>query len=94
PQPVGDHRRPQQAVAEAEAAGLTVVDLREATLTVEFFDIGAVIFFLRKVVWTVPGFTVAAYRDRLLALHEHIRRPGRFVCHARRLLIEVTKPAV
>ncbi|MGH9019342.1 MAG: class I SAM-dependent methyltransferase, partial [Acidimicrobiales bacterium] len=45
PQPVGDHRRPQQAVAEAEAAGLTVVDLREATLTVEFFDIGAVIFF-------------------------------------------------
>ena len=29
-----------------------------------FNDVGAVVYSLRKVLWTVPGFTVAAYRDR------------------------------
>ena len=91
PQPVGDGRSPRRAVAEAEAAGLDVVDLREASLTVDFFDVGAVVFFLRKVLWTVPGFTVAAYRDRLFELHELIGREGRFVSHAQRFLIEATK---
>lgn len=38
----------------------------------EFFDVAAVIVFLRKVIWTVPGFTVPACRDRLRALHEQI----------------------
>ena len=33
-------------------------------LRAEFFDIGAVIYFLRKVVWTVPDFTVDRYRER------------------------------
>jgi hypothetical protein len=36
------------------------------------YDIGAVTYFLRKVLWSVPGFTVEAYRDRLAALHEQI----------------------
>jgi SAM-dependent methyltransferase len=36
------------------------------------FDVGAVVWFLRKVVWTVPGFTVDAHLDRLRALHDVI----------------------
>lgn len=35
----------------------------------EFFDIGAIVYFLRKVIWTVPDFTVARYRDRRYDLH-------------------------
>jgi hypothetical protein len=45
------------AVAGAEAAGLEVVDLRQEALRMEFHDIAAVVAFLRKVIWTVPGFT-------------------------------------
>ena len=33
-------------------------------LRVEFFDVAAVVHFLRKVPWTVPGFTPDAYGDR------------------------------
>jgi len=91
PQEVSQSRSPQRAVADAEAAGLEVIDLREQALKVEFFDIGAVVYFLRKVLWTVPGFTVDGYREQLARLHEHIQSHGSFVSHAQRFLIEATK---
>ena len=92
PQPVGDPRRALRAVANARGCGLDVVDFREQGLRVDFYDIAAVVYFLRKVLWTVPGFTVARYRDRLLALHQRIQDEGRFVCHSQRFLIEARKP--
>lgn len=48
-------------------------------------------YFLRKVIWIVPGFTVEAYRDRLRELHERIEREGPFVAHSTRFLIEARK---
>lgn len=75
-----------------QAAGLAVVDLREQALRVEFYDVGAVVHFLRKVPWTVPGFTVDGYRDQLAQMHERIRARGPFVSHAQRFLIEARKP--
>ncbi len=91
-QPVGVPRKVATVTKEAEGAGLEIRDLREATLRVEFFDIGAVVHFLRKVLWTVPDFSVERYRDRLLALHGIIERNSSFVCHSERFLVEVTKP--
>jgi SAM-dependent methyltransferase len=88
PQPVSQSRSPQVAVAEATEAGLEVVDLREQALRVEFFDVAAVVHFLKKVLWTVPGFTVAGYREPLARMHEHIQANGSFVCHSQRFLIE------
>jgi len=35
-----------------------------------FFDIGAVIYILRKCVWWVPDFSVERYLDKLRALVE------------------------
>ncbi|MFI9648668.1 class I SAM-dependent methyltransferase [Streptomyces sp. NPDC052040] len=85
-------RDPRRARAEAEAAGLDVVDLREARLRMEFHDIGAVVHFLRKVVWMVPGFTVERHEERLRSLHERIRTQGPFVAHSTRFLVEARKP--
>ena len=92
PWPAGSLRDPDVARTAAEAAGLTVTDLRFERLRTVFDDVGAVVYFLRLVVWIVPGFTVAAYRDRLRDLHEQIERDGPFVAHATRFLIEATKP--
>jgi SAM-dependent methyltransferase len=92
PQPVNQERSPQHAAAAAQAAGLVVVDLRQETLRTAFNDVGAVVHFLRKVIWAVPGFTVERYRDRLVELHDHIQRSGSFVAHAQRFLIEAHKP--
>ncbi|MGW3808510.1 class I SAM-dependent methyltransferase [Micromonospora sp. NPDC005113] len=92
PLPPPTQRHPEQAVAAARAAGLTVVDLRRATLRAVFHDIGAVVWFLRKVIWTVPDFTVDRYRPQLRALHHRITTEGPFVAHAHRFLIEATHP--
>ena len=59
PQPVNPARNPERAAAAAGAAGLEVVDLRQEALRTVFNDVGAVVYFLRKVIWTVPGFTSA-----------------------------------
>lgn len=92
PQPEArEGRRPEVEAAEAREAGLEVVDLRSERLRTEFHDIGAVVYFLRKVVWMVPGFTVAGYRDRLRELDERIRAEGPFVAHSARFLIEARR---
>jgi SAM-dependent methyltransferase len=94
PQPLGRSRRePERARYEAEQAGLQVADLRTAELKMEFFDVGAVVYFLRKVIWFVSDFTVEKYRPGLRALHEQIQRDGPFVAWSRRFLIEARKPA-
>jgi SAM-dependent methyltransferase len=92
PQPVSPARDPRRAVAAAEAAGLAVTDLREQALRTVFNDVGAVVYFLRKVLWTVPGFTVEGYREQLRRMHEQIQARGPFVAHAQRFLIEARKP--
>jgi SAM-dependent methyltransferase len=93
PQPAPDqpNRDPKWSVLAAERVGLTVADLREYHGRMEFNDVAAVVVFLRKVIWIVPGFTVAGYRDRLRALHEQIERDGPFLATTVRFLIEARR---
>jgi SAM-dependent methyltransferase len=92
PQPeAGAERHPDIQREQAESAGLRIIDLRMERLRAEFFDIAAVIYFLRKVIWVVPGFTVDAFRERLRELHERITSDGPFVAHSTRVLIEARK---
>jgi SAM-dependent methyltransferase len=91
PQPVNESRSVERTRAAAEAADLELADVRSCALRVEFFDVGAVIHFLRKVHWTVPGFTPENYLTRLRALHEQIEREGVFVSTAQRLLVEARR---
>jgi SAM-dependent methyltransferase len=92
PQPVRPGSSARWAAGQAERAGLVVVDLREEALRTVFNDIAAVVYFLLKVLWTVPGFTVAGYLDRLRLLYAKIQAEGPFVAHAQRFLIEARKP--
>ena len=93
PQPVSRRRSSERVTRDAEAAGLDVVDLRQEALRVAFNDVASVIYFLRKVVWTVPGFTVEGYRDQLASLHAQIESEGTFIAHSQRLLVEAHKPS-
>ncbi|GAA1419281.1 class I SAM-dependent methyltransferase [Catellatospora coxensis] len=88
----GTGRLPQTSAAGAESAGLTVTELRPQALRTEFFDVAAVIVFLRKVIWTVPGFDVVKYHDRLVAMDARIRAEGPFVAHSQRFLLTARKP--
>lgn len=92
PERDGPTRDPKWSVRGAERAGLDVVDVRGFRGRMEFGDIAAVVYFLRKVIWIVPGFTVTAYAGRLRALHERIESCGPFAATSVRFLIEARKP--
>lgn len=91
PQPVSDARSPARAVSESEAQGLECVRVESATLRVEFYDVGALVYFLRLVPWTVPDFSVARYGDALRRAQDVIESEGMFVSHSTRFLIELRK---
>ena len=87
------HARDHELEAEhARAAGLKVLTCRNERLELEFFDVGAIVYFLRKVVWTVPGFTVDRFHSRLVDIHEQIERDGVFRSTTSRTLFEARKP--
>lgn len=92
PLPAERRRRdPQDEASSAVAAGLTVEDLRTARCRMEFHDVGAVVWILRKCVWWVPDFSVDRYRNELLALDDRMRRGEPFVAHSTRHLIELRR---
>jgi len=92
PQPDTSPRTPETALANATEVGLRVEDLRAERLRATFSDVGAVVYFLRLVIWTVPDFSVDKYWDRLSAMHRQIEDHGPFVAHSTRFLIEAVKP--
>ena len=93
PQPAARRgRHPDDETAAARAAGLEIVDLHTARLRIEIYDVSAVVYLLRKVIWWVPGFTVEEYQDRLRDLHDLIQRDGPFIAHSTRHLIEARRP--
>lgn len=85
-------RHPDDEVAAARRAGFDVVDVRTVRTCIELFDVAAVVYLLRKVIWWVPGFTVEEHRDRLRDLDALIRRDGVFVAHSSRHLLELRRP--
>lgn len=92
--PLPEQRRgrdPRREAEAAETAGLTVTALRPARCRMEFYDIGAVVWILRKCVWWVPDFSVERYRDELIELDGRLRTEGAFVAHSTRHLIEAQR---
>jgi len=88
----GDGRDPESEAAEAERAGLRVEDLHVARCRMEFHDVGAVVWTLRKCVWWVPDFSVERYAARLRDLDAQLRLGRPFVAHSTRHLIEASRP--
>lgn len=92
--PLPEHRQgrdPRREAGQAEAAGLTVTDLRTARCRMVFLDVGAVIWILRKCVWWVPDFSIDRYLGKLLELDDLLRHRGPFVAHSTRHLIEAQR---
>jgi hypothetical protein len=79
--------------AAAKDAGLVVTDLRTARCRMEFYDVGAVVWILRKCVWWVPDFSVEKYRNELAELDARMRGGEPVVAHSSRHLIEARRPA-
>lgn len=86
-------RDSQRESAAAQDAGLTVTELSTARCRMEFYDVGAVVWILRKCPWWVPDFSIENYRDTLAQLDLQMRAGEPVVAHSTRHLIEARRPA-
>ncbi|MGP9610520.1 class I SAM-dependent methyltransferase [Corynebacterium sp. AOP36-E1-14] len=86
-----DPHGPDGEVAAAEASGLSVRRLETARCRMQFFDVGAMVWLLRKCVWWVPDFSVERYADALRELDAGMRAGRPFTAYSSRHLIEASR---
>jgi SAM-dependent methyltransferase len=73
------------------AAGFRILNWDEQSLESIFYDIGAVVYYLKVIAWQIEDFSVEAYKPALLRLHDYILQNGWFKARAHRFLIEAKK---
>ncbi|GLY29324.1 methyltransferase domain-containing protein [Kineosporia sp. NBRC 101731] len=86
-------RDPQTETKDATAAGLNITSVQTARCRLQFHDIGAVVWILRKCVWWVPDFSIDRYTPQLRALDASMRAGQPFVAHSSRTLIQAHRTA-
>lgn len=59
-----------------ERAGFQILKSDETFGESRFFDIGAIVFYLKVISWQIPDFEVDKYRSQLWGLHQRIERNG------------------
>ena len=62
--------------AAFEAGGFEVAEAGECFRPIRFYDVGALVWFARVIVWEFPGFSVDACFDRLLEAQRQIEAHG------------------
>jgi hypothetical protein len=77
---------------ELKAAGLQVVDGLEAFPPTRFYDIGALIFYLKAVPWQIEDFSVETHRVQLYDIHLLIEQQGWLEVGGHRFLIRAESP--
>jgi SAM-dependent methyltransferase len=58
------------AERQVTGAGLAIEEAARAEQRVRFADIAAVVYYLKAVSWSIPGYSLGKHRDRLRALYE------------------------
>ena len=81
----------EQEIAALEEAGLHLLHYEEQVRDSIFYDIGAVIYYLKVIAWQIPDFSLDTYYDRLAALYRLIERQGAFYATAHRFLLEAER---
>ncbi len=79
------------AVNELEEAGFRITNQREEFPICRFYDVGALVYFLKAIPWDIPDFKVSRYSQLLLKIHETIQSNGNLQVTAHRFFIEVRK---
>jgi SAM-dependent methyltransferase len=82
----------EYAAGQLGDSGWKVEKVREAFPFTRYFDVGAVVYYLRAVPWQVQDFSVERYREQLWELHRQIGRDGFVDIRNHRFLIVARKP--
>jgi SAM-dependent methyltransferase len=79
---------------ELRDAGFEVLEEHEAFPFTRYFDIGAIVYYLKAVPWQISDFSAEAYRPQLRELHRRIMSEGYVDVRNHRFLLIARKPPV
>jgi SAM-dependent methyltransferase len=72
-------------------AGFKIEHAEEAFPPLAFYDIGALVFYLKIITWQIEDFSVERYRNQLLDIHRHIEAKGEFVVLEHRIFVKAMR---
>ncbi len=81
----------QTASRKFQAAGFEILDVQEAFRPIKFFDVGALVWFARIIVWEFPGFSVDACLENLLEAQRILEKEGCVEGRIHRFLLAARK---
>lgn len=79
------------AVDQLVRNGFHIWDQRESAPVQRFYDIGALVYYLKTIPWQVPDFTVEQFRDPLWDIHLEMEQHGFWEVQQKRFIICATK---
>lgn len=83
----------RHAMKQLKEAGLSILDAKDDITLTRFYDIGAIVYYLKAISWQIPDFTIEKYYSRLEALHALIQEKGYVDLTKHRFLIIAKKEA-
>ncbi len=84
---------PEKYVSRLKAEGLEIVDVQDWQGNLHFTDVGAIVFYLKTIPWSVPDFAVKRYTEQLFGLQARLDAGEELIFEARTYLIEAYKPS-
>lgn len=82
----------ERLAADLVRVGLEIELERSWWGTISFFDVGALVYYLRAIPWEVPDFSVARFRSELLALQRRLDETGALRFDEGSFVIRARKP--
>ncbi|HET7627664.1 MAG TPA: methyltransferase domain-containing protein [Bacillales bacterium] len=83
------HWNLEYAVNELKDHGFRVVDFQKHSPVQRFYDIGALVYYLKAIPWQIPGgFKVEDYLEKLYDIHLSIKEHGYFEVRQNRFIIQ------
>jgi hypothetical protein len=81
----------QSAIGELKESGFRIIQKNEQITYMNFYDIGALVYFLKAIPWLVEDFTPERYDRQLRYIHELIESKGYYQTLAHRFIITAKK---
>ncbi|MFE7914974.1 class I SAM-dependent methyltransferase, partial [Bacillus mobilis] len=81
----------ETACCELNENGFTILEEKEEFPCQRFYDIGAIVYYLKAIPWQIPDFTVERYYEELYRIHEIILQKGYFDVKQHRFMIKAIR---
>lgn len=75
------------ALKEIQENHFEVLKSAEEFPILRFYDIGALVYYLKAIPWQVPGFEISNFKDELYTIHKIIEQKGYFDAKQHRFMI-------